>query len=521
LFKAGVVAFSKEGIYGVAVTPSGIGYDGTTLYSTSMTYNDRTEVWEYWVVIDPLDFTDDDTIVLDAVVYGNDGGRRTLDTLSLRLDKGTLPQHEVWVTTGGNDSTGEIDNAAAPYASVHTATQAIQSAYGTCEGTIVWLGEGEWTLGNGPVTTTNEWLTYAGAMGTARENVIVHGSGRVNETDLLRFYDLTLRSDGYNDVYLRGWPGPEPVWLWVDSCRIIGSGRHTALSSPAMRDENWFCTDTYIYDVDNALRETNLARNVDIVHIGDDAVVNTDCAINITVNDQDPGDTYWHSDGWQNNTWAMDNKILYGYHGTDVRVQGLFIRMAPDVGVHTNNAFVNVLMEMREPGYPGYPGGPPVLSGANFYGDFDHLIMWHCTIPTVKSGVFEEENGVGFGFSNVSFVGNVFYELIDWVGQGSEDPTWGLPGNPGNNEFLHNHYIWSYVDGLEGWAIWSKSPDTDPSGSQSLGDPDIVTTLDAADYGTPNATSPLLDRLSQKYVPIDVLGNQRDTTPDVGAIERV
>jgi hypothetical protein len=126
--------------------------------------------------------------------------------------------------------------------------------------------------------------------------------------------------------------------------------------------------------------------------------------------------------------------------------------------------------------------------------------------------------GIPFSMSNSSFVGNVFNSYHDWT-SGDTDPVgYGAPGNSEGNEFIHNHYTTSRVDTGSG-HVFSKSPDTEPGGSQSIGDPDIVTTLDAADYGTPNSTSPLLNRLSAIRVPIDVYGNLRDSRPDVGAIE--
>jgi hypothetical protein len=495
-----------------------------------MTYNDRTDVWEYWVSLNPSAFSTNGAISLDATVYGEDGGRRTLDTITLYVNAtGGLVQPEAWVTTSGNDTTGTLGEESLPYASISGALADIQGTYGTCAGAIVWLGDGEWTLGNGSVTTATEWLTFAGASGTARENVIIHGAGGVTTTDRLRFYDLTLRSDGADDNFLAGWPDPEPTWLWVDTCTVVGGGRWTANSSPVYRDDNWFCTDSYMTNTDITMRFADLVRNVDVEAIGDDCCFLCDVVINLTLHNQDPNEneddgtpTYDHSDGWQ---WAgsgMENKIVYGYHGTDMHYQGIFARMAPNGGTHRNSAFVNVLMEMRDPKRPGSssdPGGQ--FEAASFYGPLDHIIVWHCTFPNGLFSFYDEPMGVEFEIRNSSFIGNVFEEFMDWD-QGGTDPVgYGAPGNAENNEFLHNHYRYSRVDGMEGWGLYSKSPDTDPSGSQSLGDPDIVTTLDAADYGTPNATSPLLDRLTEAVVPIDVFGNVRDSIPDVGAIERV
>lgn len=525
--KAGIVAFSKEGVYGIEVAPSGAGYSGAaTLTATSMTLNDRTDVWEYWVTIDPTDFSSDGAITLAATVYGDDGGRRTLDTITLYVDTGGLSQPEAWVTTGGSDTTGTVGNVSLPYASIAGALADIQSANSTCSGAVVYVGEGEFTLGNGSITSAGEWATVAAATGAAQANVIIHGQGSPGtlvDTAHLRFRGLTIRADGAPGWFLSGYPTETPLWLWVDTCSVVGPGRHLNNGCPIYRNEDWYCTDTSITDVDIAVRLATLVRNVSVEHIGDDCCFVCGMVINVTLHDQDPinpdgSPTYDHADGWQNGQRLMDNRICYGFHGTDMHVQGIFVRSYPATGTHTNNAFVNVLIENREPGRPGTVGGDPVLVGADLYGVYDHLLMWHCSITTERLGLFDETD-VGFGITNSSFVGNLFHSFLDWVQADTNPVPYGQPGNTEGNDFLENHYIISYVD-QGGSVLYSKSPDTDPDGSQTLGTPNIVTTLDAADYGTPNAGSPLLNRLSSILVPVDVLGNQRDSTPDVGAVER-
>jgi hypothetical protein len=293
------------------------------------------------------------------------------------------------------------------------------------------------------------------------------------------------------------------------------------------RHDNWFCTDTHITNVDIAMRFADIVRNVDIEDIGDDASFMSDMVINLTVHNQDPNinendstPTYDHADGWQ---WAgagMNNKIVYGYHSTDTHVQGIFARMSPNGGVHRDSAFVNVLIEMRYPRRPGDSGDQQSeFDTVSFYGPMDNIIMWHCTFPVGRFGIFDEPMGLEFSMTNSSFVGNVFNTYIDWD-QGDTNPvSYGAPGNAEGNEFLHNHYIWSYVDGEHNGAIWSKSPDTDAAGSETIGDPGIVSVLDAVDYGAPTEGSPLIDRLPTEMVPVDVHGNLRDSSPDVGAIE--
>ena len=187
-----------------------------------------------------------------------------------------------------------------------------------------------------------------------------------------------------------------------------------------------------------------------------------------------------------------------------------------------NNAFVNVFVEMREPGRDGGTG-KTILSSGGAQGVWDHLIVWHCSFPyknwNLSSDIF------GYRFTNSSFIGNLFYELREsLIGVGNEIP-YALPGNTEQNEFLHNHYTWSCVDqGNCGWSepfFHSKSPDSDPSISQSIGDPKIdLTDPSSSSFGLPLDGSVLIDRIPFATVPVDVLGNPRDQKPDVGAMER-
>lgn len=530
VFNVGVVAFSKAGISDVTFTVAGQGYAGPNpQIASSMTYNARTDVYEYWVPLRASDFASDGVFTVSAVVTGQDGGSRALDPVPLVVNAtGNLPQPEAWVSLTGSDGTGAVGDPTRPFRTVSAAIGSVQSSNGgRADGAIVYLEEGEYELGNANVSTTDEWLTFARAAGASRDNVIVHGGGSVTDARLLRFYELTLRSDGSNDKWLQGWPDPAPTWLWVDSSRVVGSGRWTNNSSPVFRHDNWFCTDTYITNVDIAIRFADIVRNVDIENIGDDASFLSDMVINLTVHNQDPNinenggtPTYDHADGWQ---WAgagMDNQIVYGYYSTDTHVQGIFARMSPNGGVHRNSAFVNVLIEMRYPRRPGDSGDQQSqFDTVSFYGPMDHIIMWHCTFPVGRFGLFDEPMGLEFSMTNSSFVGNVFNVFIDWDQANTSPVPYGAPGNKEGNEFLHNHYISSYVDDQQDGYLWSKSPDTDSSVSQSIGDPHIVSNLDAADYGTPSSGSPLVDRLSREMVPNDVHGNRRDSSPDVGAIE--
>ncbi|HRX87255.1 MAG TPA: hypothetical protein P5572_19690, partial [Phycisphaerae bacterium] len=113
--KAGVVAFSKNGIQEVRFNISGQGYSGANpKVATSMTYNDQHDVWEYWVPISASEFTSDGQVTVEATVVGNDGGIRDknttpgngLEALTLYVNpRGSLPRNVAWVdSSSGSDS---------------------------------------------------------------------------------------------------------------------------------------------------------------------------------------------------------------------------------------------------------------------------------------------------------------------------------------------------------------------------------------------------------------------------------
>lgn len=520
VFNLGIVAFSKDGIDRVVFSINGQGYTGETeKISESMKYNQRTDVFEYWIPIDAEDFTGDGVFTVSADVYGNDGGVRSLQDISLVVNSsGGLYQPKAWVSINGNDDYGAIDNQDRKFKTISAAISAIQSVNnGKADGGIIYLEEGVYSLGNGFVNTINEWLTITKSENGIKNNTIITNGGTITDTALLKLKDICLKSNYGGNLFLSS----EPNYLWLDGCIIEGAGRHVAQSNPAFRGNgNHYVTDSYFHDVDYGMHEGILGRNVTMEVIGNDPFVNVSCLINVVVNDVDPGNTYWHADGFQAHTNPSENRIIYGFYGKNLHYQGLFLR---GNGVNSNNAFINVFIEMREPGRPGYAGGGIILSNGDLYGKWDHLLMWHCTFLTRSFSVFEEP-GIGFSITNSSFIGNMFFEFRDFITQTGGDPSYSLYGNSENNDFLYNHYIWSCVDlgncgpSMPHW--YSKSPDSGAANTQSVGNPMInVSSPDSDIFGTPYKNSILIDRVNIQTVPGDVFGNARESKPDIGAIE--
>lgn len=505
-FKAGIVAFSKDGIDNVSFAIAGQGYGGTNpLVASAMTLNDRTDVWEYWVTINGSDFSTSGEFTITATITGIDTGSRVMSALPLLVDGGsTLTQYEAWVSTTGNNDTGEVDNESLPYEDIDKAIEALQIAKGSdVDGCIVYLLEGSYPLLHGTVATVNEWITITTADGATKANTILINAGTITTGLLIKAEGITLQSENQFDYIFSN-----PAELWVNDCALIGSGRWVAGSSPiSMEGDPWYITNSTIYDADYGVQGGYLARNVTVDFVGNDAFVNTLCAINALVDDVDPGATGWHGDGYQAfGTSGQDNRIIFGYFGQDLNYQGLFLRGDTE---HTNCAYVNIFMEMQ---------GGAIASNGAMYGEWDHVLMWHCTFPSYTFGVLNE---VTREILNSSFIGNVFWEFRDYP-SGDEQPIYyGLPANAELDVFEENHFMTSYVDTAEG-HVRSKSPDTVVAISQSLGDAGLdLADPESSNFGFTLPGSILLNRLSSKIVPIDALGNERSNTPDSGALEYI
>jgi hypothetical protein len=242
----------------------------------------------------------------------------------------------------------------------------------------------------------------------------------------------------------------------------------------------------------------------------------------------DNGTTGNHADAYQihtSGTPPAENRIIYGLRAIDIHYQGFFARS--DAGTATNNALVNVLIEMRSPASPSESGDKP-FSAMSFYDGWDHLLVWNNTILNGVSAMTFD------ALTNSSFVGNVFWHFIA-AGTATQDlnPAWSEPGNVNNNEFLHNHLenVYSVTPSEEctpndpfirnsypcpHW--YAKRPDSDSGVSSTVGEGELTIDYTSSDFGKPVAGSQLLDRFLSK-VPVDIDNRERGATSDVGAYE--
>jgi hypothetical protein len=528
-FNLGVIAFSKADIDRVEVSVSGQSYSGTNpLKSSSMTYNSRTEVYEYWVQLKASDFHSNGIITLEGKVYGKDGGLRNLESLSLVVNAtGSLAQPKAWVSNSGSDSTGTIGDSSKPFKTVGGAVSAAQSTNGgKGDGAIIYLKSGTYGLGSGSISTTSEWLTITRDSSATKENTIINDGGTLRNAKLLKIEGVTIKSPGSGD-YVFTLDNPE--YLWVNDSHIIGCGRWTVNSNPIHHNsDKHYSTNNYVYDADYGYRKVALVRGVDMVKIGNDAFENTEFVINCTLDDLDNGDTGWHADAYQVFTGTSNppanNRIIYNYKATDLGYQGVFMRS--DAGLAQDNAFVNVMIEMRSPASPNESGNP-VFASFSVNHSWDHLIVWN-------SSFLRGHSAITATLTNSSFIGNTFYMFVDSRSSiGTPTLAYAASGNSGNNEFLYNHYLHVYNETptcesnerfvYNGWPCphWNaKRPDSLQSGSATIGDGVIDMSDPSSDtFGNPVANSILIDRIPFVTVPSDIYGNARVGSSDVGPIE--
>ena len=533
-FNVGVVAFSKEGIDRVEFDISGQGYSGGTKTATEMTYNPRTDVWEYWVPVNASEFTSDGVIEINATVIGNDGGvRRSSDLENVGLDplilnvnpQNTLPSPEVWVApSGGSDSWGieAVGDPSKQFVTIGKAIDIIRqwrnaNGYGNnVEGGIVRLNPGTHTSDSGginyEIAADDEWITITTAVGGNRENTILQ-SGYVAPARKIRAMGITLQNTGAGTVLLMNSANRAVTKVWLDDCNLFGYDRWSSGSVvvPGSFETMYYtgCSvNNTVRGVSDGGTNIQLVRNHNVTYIGDDAFQNVPLIINAEVLDiypwcpeghpgrTDPSlidGTCLHADAWQHwggndvNGWD-DNVIVYNYRATNLNYASLFIRAdISSAPTHAQGmAFVNVHMS-----------GPN--SNAGWYRWVDHLIIWHSTFDLSASGgnitgrmSFYNDNyptgTFGPDIKNASVVGSLFSGIttndesrIDWSG------------------FDQNHFTNDY---------WTMVRGTNPT----TGDP----LLDS--YGIPQNTS-LHDRVSPLLVPIDADNNLRDSMGDVGAYE--
>lgn len=530
--KIGVVAFSKPGIQKVEFSATGQGYSGGTKTVTQMSLNDTSGVWEYWTTFSGSEFTGNGSITITALVTDKQNNTRNLTLPMFAYGASAFSPVKIWIdSVGGNNSTCAVNNEAAPCKTFATAMTKIKAANGgNCDGAIIYLQEGIYPTEGIGITSSAQWLTITKDPDADRSKVVITGGSSRFYSGYVKFDSVTMQSLGASAYVISS-----PTRLWTNNCRKMGYGRWTSNSNPIQfsnPDYHW-STNDYTYDVDFAYQRAALVRGATIDTVGNDTFQNTRMVVNSTMTNSDHGTNYsTHNDGYQFfNTNAdsppADNRIVYNYKATDMHYQGIFLHS--ELGLQsTNNAFVNVVMEMRDDANKNESNNYP-FTGLGLYDPWDHLIIWNCSFLWGNSAIYTSN------LTNSSIVGNVFFSLENTeTSAGNPVVTSMAPGNAGNNEVLHNHFEWVYGVSPSCSSLarsndalydpdkpcprsFAKRPDSDVGVSSTVGGEVVEMDNQSASFLHPIGNT-LIDRFTSR-VPVDVHNVARGALSDVGAME--
>jgi hypothetical protein len=504
---AGVVAFSKFGIDHVAFTLTSSD-EARQVEVNTMTYNEQSRVYEYWIPIAANDFSSDGPISIDATVYGADGGTRDLPSLPLVVNPGgTLPQPQAWVDTQGNDANARVNDPSRPYRTIGVALAGLQewmTAAGSgqkVDGAIIRLNPGVHEADNANIwtefPTRDEWVTITTAAGDPPESVVLHPKSGCFVTSKLAVRGITIERPPTGGVSIDSTTWYGQANLWLDRCRLIGTGRWNKNSAAVGNNfKAIYMTECSVSDCDFATvgsGVTRLARGLDIHHIGDDAFQNVPMIVNCTVDDIDPGETGAHADcigDWI--ATSEDSRIVYNLRATNLHYQGIWNNQDSSYdGCINGYAFVNVYLQVVDP-LRGTGGGGSAYAFAT-----DHLLFWNCTFDSRTAAANSHMFGLAVdgaprqptAMSNVSVVGCAFGWLTI-----QNDPLLSLDMSDWNG----NHY-----------GKGAFEPGTQLTTGTML--------LDG--NGRPLVNSPLLNRLNPPVTPADARGVPRSVPAAVGAYE--
>ncbi len=439
-FPIGVVAFHINGIDRVEFSVDG----GPWASVYEMTLNERTGVWEYVVKLDADEFDDDGLVEVRAIAYPNTGLPRVLagpinmglndarirGQFSMFLNAnagGTLNEPIRWVAANGNDESG-TGTQGNPFKTIKHAVEQVQASEGACDGATIYLKPGDYayeqtSFGSG-VTTTNRWITIAGAPGQPKSAARITSSpGSGIRASLVHLRNLTVYSTtvpgGTSSQYNR---------LWIDN--IVLQGADPTDGSASIRGSQWtgglFSTDVHYDNLRRAVREGEFTRGALITNCGGDAFREMrGLAINTEVRDLVNVDGT-HNDLMQfygpQGSDPFENIIIYGLKAVD-NVAGQSFFIATGAPMHRDFAVVNYISNST--------GG----GGAQWGDPADHVLFWNYTVLNqsfvIRDGGQAEEATWITNFSLRNSVVNSLKINHSGVAPTMSDQSWAM----------NNHYI--------------------------------------------------------------------------------
>jgi hypothetical protein len=364
-FHVGVVAFHETGCQ-VEFTVRVAGENAAiqTQVVQNPTLNAQSNVWEYWLALDPAALPDGPIEVRAKVLpLGAGMIARELTPLTMYANgRRSLKFGEpVWVDCNRGDDTA----AATEAKPLKTLAAAVKHAPNG--GTIyVKAGKGYSANELGGGLRRTYWTVIAAAPGVKRDDIEI-GPGRPG-TDKLCFRGVTLYADppsrAYNTILI-GDNGQTMVWL--DDCKMYNKKGRWGGGGIAFGNRYVpYVIGGLTTEMDNGPGGV-LVRGHRIVKITSDAFTEVQTAINCSVEDIDPGPTEAHPDFHQSYVGdpnTFNTVILYNVWGKRCISQRFFGHNLRD------SAFVNCLF---------HKGDTVMVS--QYTGPLDHVLFIHLSVP--------------------------------------------------------------------------------------------------------------------------------------------
>lgn len=362
-FNAGVVAFHEISVaVEFTVTAGGKEIKRQTVEAPKL--NDRANVWEHFITVDPAQIPDGPFEITARCVPGGEGNRPVTLTADLFANAGGSLQFKTVYADAAN---GDDTAAGTRDAPLKTLKAAVKAAG---DGGTVMLAAGEYSPdGIGGGMRREHWTTIRPAEGLKRDDVQI-GRGRPG-TNKLKFQNVCLFADAEGRKFtsiLTGEGGRSVMWL--DGCKVYNrKGRWNGKVSLQANSYRGYVTGGISTEMERGCSAI-LMRDHRIEKITSDAFTDTQVAINCSVYDIDVGSTKAHPDFHQAHMGRdresfNPGRILYNCTGLKCGAQGLFGHNLKD------SAFVNVLY-VKDPA-KGY------LS--QYSRKLDHVLFLHITMP--------------------------------------------------------------------------------------------------------------------------------------------
>jgi hypothetical protein len=364
-FHAGVVAFHETGCkVEFTVLAGGKELPAAGRVAASPTLNERTQVWEYWITLDPKSLPEGPLEVRAKVVpLGAGMITRDLEPLVLYANGGgSLKFGEpVWVDGDKGDDAAEATQGRP----LKTLKAAVAKA---ADGGTIYLKASKAYSANGlgGGLKRDYWTVITAAPGVNRDDVEL-GPGRPG-TDKLCFRNVTLYSDPPGRAYNTILVGEQNrTIVWVDNCKLYNKkGRWEGGGEAFGNRYIAYVTGGLTTEMDNGPGAL-LMRDHRIVKITSDAFTGVRTAINSSVEDIDPGKTGAHPDFHQSyigDRTQYNHVILYNCWGKKCISQGFFGHNLQD------SAFVNCLFQKGD-----------TVMYSQYSGSLDHVLFIHISLP--------------------------------------------------------------------------------------------------------------------------------------------